>query len=451
MKITHISFFLREFLKKPSTGRLIIDKGKDRREIYIEDSYVNYATSNVAGERFGAFLEKSGVYLAEDLEEIIKNKDYSKKIGEHLIDLGYIDERLLKEILQYQTKEIFIKTFSLFEVDYKWQEGIKNPDPSFAANLKLISLFFEGLRRMDNFREIEFIVKGYFRITGDYLFAINYLSEKEYLVYQAIKAGEKITPEGFNLSKEKLDRILFTLYALGLITIQKEEDETADLYYFYKKLDSLNYYELLGLEKNASEKAIKDAYFALSKRFHPDRFGSKGEKEKEMASKVFSALTKAYNTLIDPKARAQYEKELSRKIQQVERPKESAEERFRLGKRYFQQKKFQEAAYLFESALELEESYQHLLWLGKALARIPNRARDAEIKLLKASEMAPWDPEPFIELALLYHNAGLKRKSKSMLEKALAIDPEDPRVIKLKEKILPSSKKKKSFLDFFKK
>ncbi len=436
-------------MEKPRNGRLIVDKDGQRREIYLDNSLVNYATSNVPEERFGVFLRKSGVFISQDLEEILKNKPFSTQIGQHLIELGFIDERLLIDILRYQTKEIFVRTFSLFEVDYRWQEGVKNPNPGFSANLKLISLFMEALRRVDNLREVIFITKGFPSVTGRFLFMLPYLSEKEYAVYQAIKAGEELNPEKFRLTQEKLHRILFTLLALGLIKIEKEKDEVSELLKIYEKVDSVDYYTLLGIERNASEQAIKDAYFALSKKFHPDRFASKGEKEKEMASKVFAAITKAYNILINPETRKAYEKELEKeKIPQ--KAKEDPEQKFRAGKKFFSQGKYEEAAYLFDAALRIKTNYSYMLWLGKALARIPRRAKEAEEKLLKASEMAPWDVEPLIELAQLYYRAGLKHRALSMIEKALSIDPEDVRVLKLKEKLQPSTKKK-SFFDFFKK
>src|SRR5580658_8747808 len=37
-------------------------------------------------------------------------------------------------------------------------------------------------------------------------------------------------------------------------------------------LDSLDYYEMLGVERTADKKALKSAYFALAAVFHPDRY-----------------------------------------------------------------------------------------------------------------------------------------------------------------------------------
>ena len=55
---------------------------------------------------------------------------------------------------------------------------------------------------------------------------------------------------------------------------------------------------LLGVAPGADKKAVKRAYFALSKEFHPDRFFRKniGDYERKLAQ-VFNAVKEAYETL----------------------------------------------------------------------------------------------------------------------------------------------------------
>ena len=64
-----------------------------------------------------------------------------------------------------------------------------------------------------------------------------------------------------------------------------------------------DYYEVLGVPKNATEDEIKQAYRKLALKFHPDR--NKGSKE---AEEKFKEATEAYEVLRDPKRRAQYDK-----------------------------------------------------------------------------------------------------------------------------------------------
>ncbi len=64
-----------------------------------------------------------------------------------------------------------------------------------------------------------------------------------------------------------------------------------------------DYYEVLGVSKNASEQDIKQAYRKLALKYHPDR--NKGDKD---AEEKFKEATEAYEILRDPKKRATYDK-----------------------------------------------------------------------------------------------------------------------------------------------
>ena len=65
-----------------------------------------------------------------------------------------------------------------------------------------------------------------------------------------------------------------------------------------------DYYEILGLAKNASEDDIKKAYRKLAMKFHPDR--NEGDKAKE-AEEKFKEAKEAYEMLSDGQKRAAYD------------------------------------------------------------------------------------------------------------------------------------------------
>ncbi len=63
-----------------------------------------------------------------------------------------------------------------------------------------------------------------------------------------------------------------------------------------------DYYEVLGVDKNADEAAIKKAYRVLAKKYHPDMNPGDAEAEKK-----FKEASEAYAVLSDPEKRRQYD------------------------------------------------------------------------------------------------------------------------------------------------
>jgi molecular chaperone DnaJ len=65
-----------------------------------------------------------------------------------------------------------------------------------------------------------------------------------------------------------------------------------------------DYYEVLGVGRNAAEQEIKSAYRKLALQHHPDR----NPDNKEAAEEKFKEITEAYSVLADPEKRAAYDR-----------------------------------------------------------------------------------------------------------------------------------------------
>lgn len=64
-----------------------------------------------------------------------------------------------------------------------------------------------------------------------------------------------------------------------------------------------DYYEVLGVDRNADDQALKNAYRRLAKQYHPDRNPGDAESEER-----FKEATEAYGVLNDPQKRAAYDR-----------------------------------------------------------------------------------------------------------------------------------------------
>lgn len=62
----------------------------------------------------------------------------------------------------------------------------------------------------------------------------------------------------------------------------------------------MNYYEILQINNNATNQEIKEAYFRLAKKYHPDRNKNQDSKRR------FAEIRQAYEILSDPLERRDY-------------------------------------------------------------------------------------------------------------------------------------------------
>lgn len=67
-----------------------------------------------------------------------------------------------------------------------------------------------------------------------------------------------------------------------------------------------NYFDVLGLSKDATTKEIKKAYKQLAGKYHPDRLLGLASEKIEESTKKFMEIKEAYDCLIDPKQRRDY-------------------------------------------------------------------------------------------------------------------------------------------------
>lgn len=67
-------------------------------------------------------------------------------------------------------------------------------------------------------------------------------------------------------------------------------------------LSAKDYYKILGVDKNASSKDIKKAYYELAKKYHPDT-----NKNDPNSAKKFQEVSEAYQVLSDDSKKRQYD------------------------------------------------------------------------------------------------------------------------------------------------
>jgi len=82
----------------------------------------------------------------------------------------------------------------------------------------------------------------------------------------------------------------------------------------------LDYYEILGIEPNASDEDVKRAYRELARINHPDNYRTSPPGVRLRAEQQMKRINEAYQVLKDPYQRAAYDLSRARQHQFIEKP-----------------------------------------------------------------------------------------------------------------------------------
>jgi curved DNA-binding protein CbpA len=229
-----------------------------------------------------------------------------------------------------------------------------------------------------------------------------------------------------------------------------------------------NHFEVLGLERSATAGEVKEAYFRLAKRFHPDvHHGANLGDLRDKLEAVFVRLGEAYEVLRDTKKRGDYESWIGRPKAQPSAPTESAPAEAaptdtprpeapppgpepqdlaqraeadvnRAEKLYaIAQKaedassagaKYYEAIQLVEPILETLTGTTRLkaqIILARCYLQNPKWKRRAEETLQAAVRENPKAPAALSLLGNLYREQGMRARAASMYRRVLELRPDD--------------------------
>ncbi|MAQ17571.1 MAG: hypothetical protein CMN30_22585 [Sandaracinus sp.] len=76
-------------------------------------------------------------------------------------------------------------------------------------------------------------------------------------------------------------------------------------------LDELSYYDLLGVDRDAGVDAVRQAFHAFARRYHPDNHTDDPARHRR-ATAIFRRGTEAYRVLLDRELRTIYDAELAK-------------------------------------------------------------------------------------------------------------------------------------------
>jgi curved DNA-binding protein CbpA len=215
----------------------------------------------------------------------------------------------------------------------------------------------------------------------------------------------------------------------------------------------VNYYTVLGVNKNATKEEIRKAYLSLAKQYHPDKFTDKDEAQK--TQEQFAVIAIAYKVLLDDEKRSEYDKQLSSvsyREKKEKAPKTTqAKMAFKNGIDHYKGGDFWRAEKYFRSAVSLSpDTPLYKSYLGLSLARQKRRGDEAVQFAQDAVKAEMYNSHYHVNLGIVYRILGRAEQAKKSLKEALTWNPNDERAQKELQK-LEGDDKKGIFSRFFKK
>ena len=477
---------LREISAKSFGGRLSLEHDRIKAVTYFENGKFVYAAANVRTLRLREYLKKS---------ELVSEADLGR-FNEHLPDLDLLKQLTAQKLLaataaaQIHARQVAdVLRMALVWTEGKWEfESRSRLNEELELKVDMESLLLEASRRMP----AEFIASR-FRNQAE---VITPLAEP--LINNSLLPAEVFLLSRFDqpMALRELVAIsglgeadtLRLVYSLGLVgLLQREhwksafrdqkprpapvpakpsppppepeptpEDVRKDVEAFLERVKTAQtYYDVLGVSGEVSAQNLKNLYYRLARRYHPDRFRKTEPALVTRIESAFARLTQAYDTLRDDRLRSAYDSKLQarRKAEQLaaSAPKattpapqsepvaegaaeaamsaaERAEMQFKEGFAALELGQRKVALGLFASAASaIPKEPRYRAFYGQLLAGNESTRRAAEAEFLAAIKLDPQNAEYRVMLAELYRDLGLKLRAKGEAERAVAADPNNPK------------------------
>jgi curved DNA-binding protein CbpA len=196
-------------------------------------------------------------------------------------------------------------------------------------------------------------------------------------------------------------------------------------------IDTEDYFQVLGVDREADRVAIKNAYIAAARMYHPDRLGVLGTSSlRGDAERIFRRVSEAYATVSDDNRRGAYLAQLQRPAtqKQVEVDAQrvvAGEMAFMEGEVAWKRRDYRTAIDRLEDAVRMNPSEGEAVGLLAYVRVIAGHASLAELRseFERAVQLSPRSARCYYYLGLVIKDAGDLGNALKAFKRAVDIDP----------------------------
>jgi tetratricopeptide (TPR) repeat protein len=453
----------RDLLLRKATGQLVAYRGETIKKVFFKSGFVLYATSNLPGDRLGDVLLARGTITRDQYEESVSQVlATGRKQGTVLVQIGALQPKDLFRGLIAQVREIATSIFRWDDGSWRFLDGAPPQDEIVNLRLHTAGLIFEGLAGVAadrRFAQTWDPPRMRFEPAADAPFVIEELDlpDPARRLYALVEQGRPVAemPRLVGADQTQTAAMLYGLSLLRMIETRPTpkvkpppapapaapaapRPDDAELRRLREKvtalaarLDKLSHYQLLGLTPESDPDAIKRAYIALAKDYHPDRFfRPEFEDLQEQVNTIFMRINEVYSTLHNPATREQYDRNVLRVKAPVGRVQEAAPDsklahvQFSKGVALLNAGDLWSAIQALRWAVSLSpQNPRYHTWLGVALTRTKKRLHEAEEHCKTAIALDYNNADYYVNLGQVYRTGHLAEKARKQFETALRLDP----------------------------
>jgi len=494
-----LPFVLGRIGRERLDGYLRFKRGDMKKEIVFKGGVSLEIKSNIVNECLGRYLQRVGKISGSVYEESLRIMSAEgKKQGEVLLAMGKVSPHELPGFLRQQAWERFIDLFSWSESAYRFFPNSEIKAPEISMGLELSALIYEGVATRFPKERIQVFLESYrsqplMRSDRQTLnFDGSRLKLSDRRILKAI--------DGKNQVGNLLDRfgseaqvLLYTLIVTGILVpllpprvegeiprtvtapretpasipsppvspapgsgkkastvsalkeTEAEEKSAAspaeafdDLRKTYDQLRDQDCFGILGLKSDADPARIKQSYFRLARKYHPDRFSVfESEEIKKLSNAVFALVSQAFTTIGSEEERKKYLESLRTAEKQADLEKGAeklvnAELQYQKGEMFLKQKEYDQAIQALEWSLKLNpEEPEYRMTLGWAIYKKystppaeEGKIREATKLIKQAIERNPRLDKGWYYLGLIGKMAGREEESFQYFSRALEVNPQ---------------------------
>jgi CheY-like chemotaxis protein/DnaJ-domain-containing protein 1 len=454
-------------------GVLQLRVGRKRKAVQLRGGRPVAVRSNLIGECLGNLLVRLGRIEQRELDESLARMRRGEGMqGQILVAMELLSEDELGALLRHQAEEKLFEIFAWRSGEFRFLRDARLAKANaLALDQSPANLVLRGiLERMPSD-----LVDAALGARSDCVAA---LGESPYYRFQEIDLDapgrallEELaqTPPLTDLRRrdERTRRILYALIATDMVELRDRRTNAApggrppavarasapptakepaapardmeaglraELEKLAERLRGRDYFDVLGVSQEADTEEIRGAYEDAARRTHPDRFRGASDAVERLAEEVFGLLSRAYETLSDPRQRQAYliERQAdSRDARELEEGRRAlqAELRFQEGEKLLRRRDYEGALASFEEAVTLfpEEGEYHAYrgWaLFLARRGDPRAEKEALSHIRKGRKLAPDREKPYLFLGRLHREAGRAQNAEKCFTRVLQINPD---------------------------